>query len=317
MKSILKNIFVILIGVQVAFAGESLKFSEKVKNLGTVEQFQKFKWEVTVENISNQPVTFTKIKTTCGCTVAKPDKNTLNPGEKTKFIVVFNSEYFEGHVEKLVFIDTSTKERYVLRVIANVEKSVYLSPKRININTKDDYMEQLIEVKSFKNPDKIKISKVILPKIKGISYQITGNRSFVLKVNPEQIDKYGLNVVTVILEGNYKPLKLFLNIKKAKLYSVTPSDNLLFLNVKKGREHSQTVYIKSGEKFNILTNKTNIPFLKIKEIKKISDTKWKVSVTFNPDRVKRTTSGKTFLKLKTDNKKIGEINLAIVFHIIK
>ncbi|GEM_PF-2351483 len=317
MRKILGFVIVFITLTQSAFAGASLNFSEKVKNLGTIEQFKKFKWEITVENISDKPVSFTKIKTTCGCTVAKPEKNTLLPGEKTKFIVHFNSEYFEGHIEKLIFIDTSTKERYVLRIIANVQKSVYLTPNRVNVNTKDDYIEQLIEVKAFNNPEKVKILKVNLPKVKGISYEITGNRSFVLKVNPSEVDKEGLKIATVILKGNYKPLKLFINIKRAKLYTVTPSDNLLFLNIKKGKSYTKTVYINSKERFNILTKKSNVPFAKIKEIKKISENKWKVTVVFDSSKTGKMTSGKTFMTLKTDNGKMREIKLAIVFHIIK
>lgn len=318
MKKRIGGIFLImLLAMSNLFAANSLKFSEKVKNLGTIEQFKKFKWIVKVKNISDKPVTFTKIKTTCGCTLAKPKKNTLLPGEETNLIVNFNSEYFQGHVEKLIFIDTSTKERYTLRVIANVQKSIYIEPKRINISTKDDYIEQLVEVKSFQDPEKIKISKVVLPKIKGISYEITGSRSFVIKATPSKIDKSGLKIVKIILKGNYQPLLLYMNIKKAKLYTVSPSDNLLFLNIKKGRNYEKTVYIKSNEKFNILTKQSNVPFVKIKEIKKLSGNKWKVSVTFFPDKVKKASSGKTFLVLKTDNPKLNSIELGIVFHIIK
>ncbi len=318
MKKRTTGIFLIMFFViSNLFAANSLKFSERVKNLGTIEQFKKFKWVVKVKNISDKPVSFTNIKTTCGCTVARPEKNTLQPGDEINFIVHFNSEYFQGHVEKLVFIDTSTGERYTLRVLANVHKSVYLEPKRINITPEDDYIEQLIEVKGFKNLDKIKIKKVILPKIKGITYEITGNRSFVLKANPAKIDISGLKIAKIILNGDYQPLLLYINIKKIKNYTVSPSDNLLFLNIKKGRNYGRTVYIKSNYKFNILTKKSNVSFIKIKELKKLSDKKWKVSVTLSPDKIEKASSGKTFLILETDNSKFKTIKLGIVFHIIK
>ncbi|BBB32267.1 hypothetical protein TTHT_0695 [Thermotomaculum hydrothermale] len=317
MKKILGFLILVIIFSQNSIAANSLKFSETIKDLGTIEQFKKFEWIITVKNISNKPVTFTNIKTTCGCTMARPEKKTLLPGETTKFIVHFNSEYFHGHIEKLVFIDTSTKESYTLRIIANVQKGIYLEPERIKISTRDDYVEQLVEVKSFSNPEKIKIKKIYLPKIKGISYELTGNRAFVLKINPQKIDKYGLKIIKIELNGNYEPLRFFLNIKKIKEYTVTPNDNLLFLNVKKGKMYEKTVYITANEKFNIITKKSNIPFAKLKEVKKISDKKWKVTVIFNPNKIFRATSGKSILSLKTDNPKISNINLYVVFHLIK
>ncbi len=317
MKKIFPILVICLLTALNSVAGPSLKFSERVKKLGTIEQFKRFKWVIKVENVSDKPVSFTKIKTTCGCTLAKPEKQTIMPGKTINFTVIFNSEYFQGHIEKLVFIDTSTKERYTLRVIANVQKSIYIEPKRININGNEKYFEQLVEVKTFKNSRNIKIKKIFLPKEQGISYKKISNSSFVLKVEPTKIKSEGTKVGKVILEGNYKPLIFYINIKKPKFYSVSPTDNLLFLNVKSGKKYTKTVMIKSRKKFNILTKKSNIPFVKLKDVKRISDKEWKITIEFNPQKVFKTKFGKTMLILKTDNKTVGNINLPVIFNITK
>lgn len=75
--------------------------------------------------------------------------------------------------------------------------------------------------------------------------------------------------------------------------------------------------IKSRKKFNILTKKSNIPFVKLKDVKRISDKEWKITIEFNPQKVFKTKFGKTMLILKTDNKTVGNINLPVIFNITK
>ena len=308
-------ILITVLFVSKAFAGASLKFSETVKNLGLIPQHTTFKWNVKVKNISTKPVTITKVKTTCGCTVAKPEKNTLLPGEEVEFLVNFNSEAFLGKIEKLIFIDTANGERYTLRIRAMVEKVVYVSPKRIKIKTTDDYLEQLVEIKTLKDNLYPEIEKVILPQKQGLSYELTDKKSFVLKAKPSKL-KGGDYFVRIKLKKPKTELKVLLSVKVPKQYTVSPTDNLLFLNVKKGRNYKKTVKISSDKEFNILTKKSELPFIQINEVKKIDSKKWKVTLTLITSKLPGK-SGKTILSLKTDNNEIRDIKLGIVYHIIK
>ncbi len=314
MKKIL-GIMIAFLFVSAVFAKASLKFSETKKDFGLIPQHTLFNWKVKVKNVSSSPVSIVKIKTTCGCTVAKPEKETLLPGDETELLINFNSEAFLGKVEKLIFIDTNTKERYTLRLRAIVEKTVYISPKKIKIKTTDNYTEQLVEIKSLKENVYPEIAEVILPFKKGISYDITGKNSFVLKMQPDKL-KDGDFFIRVKLKKPKTELKTLLSVKVPKQYTVTPSDNLLFLNIKKGRNYKKTIRITSSQKFNILKETSGIPFIKINEMKKISDNEWKITLTLLTAKLPGK-SGKTRLSFKTDNNNIRDIKLGIVYHIIK
>lgn len=63
-----------------------------------------------------------KVNSTCGCTVAKPAKEKLQPGESTKLTVSFNSKNRSGRQKKFinVFNNDKTNTRYRLSIQANV-----------------------------------------------------------------------------------------------------------------------------------------------------------------------------------------------------
>lgn len=299
------------------FAANSLTFSEKVKDLGIIGQHKRFVWTVKVKNISQKPVSFKKIKTTCGCTYAKPEKKTILPGEEIKFKVIFNSEAFEGKIEKLVFIDTSTKERYVLKLKADVKKDIYIEPAKISVSTKDDYLEQLVEIKTFENNKKIKIAKIAPPKEKGIKIRKIDNKSFVVEITPSKFKKGGTRFVKIFIEGKNTPYSLPIEVKTPKKYSLFPSDTLLFLNTKMGTKTERVIEVSSKEKFNIISEKTGFPFLSIKSKEKISDNRWKITFLFDTEKLGNKKTGQDILKLKTDNKNAEFITIKIVYHITK
>ncbi len=297
-------------------ASPTLQFSEQIKDLGTIPQFKTFTWKVKVKNLSSKPVTFTSIITTRGCTLAKPGKKTLKGGEETTFIIKFNSQSFEGRVEKIVFVKTSTKEMYDLRIRAIVKREYYAEPSNITVSNKEEYFEQLIEIKSFKNKKPVQIKKIELPILKNVSYTLSNSNSFVLKMNPSKIKKEGKYVIRVYLKNYKHSVPVILIIKKPQYYSVYPSNNLLFLNVKEDRDYISIVTVKSKEPFNIVSQKTGLPCLKLEKSEKVSDCNWKLTFRFQPYKAK-TLSGKKTVLIKTDSKKIKDVKLNLVFHIIK
>lgn len=62
-------------------------------------------------NVSTQKITITKIVTSCGCTVAKADKNLLLPGAKGKIVLTFNPYQKAGTLENHAFVYTNISEK--------------------------------------------------------------------------------------------------------------------------------------------------------------------------------------------------------------
>jgi hypothetical protein len=62
--------------------------------------------EFLVKNISNEPLLFTNVGTTCGCTVAEYSKEPIAPGATTIIKAIYNAKT-EGPFYKIVTVNTN------------------------------------------------------------------------------------------------------------------------------------------------------------------------------------------------------------------
>ena len=76
-------------------------------DFGTVEQGKIATHDFTLINTGGDILKITDVHASCGCTVAKPDKNELAPGETTNIKVEFNSAGREGKQEKMIYVKTN------------------------------------------------------------------------------------------------------------------------------------------------------------------------------------------------------------------
>src|SRR6478736_5385400 len=58
------------------------------------------------KNAGPGPVTITSLKTTCGCTTARLDKRTYQPGEQGEVVAVYKFPFQHGALRKLVLVTT-------------------------------------------------------------------------------------------------------------------------------------------------------------------------------------------------------------------
>ncbi len=73
-------------------------------NFGTIVQGQKVHYDFYVTNSGGDLLKIENVRASCGCTVAKPDKNQLAPGEGTKINVTFNSAGKMGPQVKSIYV---------------------------------------------------------------------------------------------------------------------------------------------------------------------------------------------------------------------
>jgi hypothetical protein len=69
-----------------------------------------------LKNIGQDSLAITKVKPTCGCTTAPLSSNSIAPGAEANLTAIFNSEKFNGRVNKQINIDTSDPIRPYLKV---------------------------------------------------------------------------------------------------------------------------------------------------------------------------------------------------------
>ena len=90
-------------------------------NFGKVKEGQVVNHNFALKNDSKKTLNILEVKTSCGCTGSKAQKNTLLTGEKTLLEVQFNSKGFSGPVEKSIYVQTDDLDSPLFTFIIKAE----------------------------------------------------------------------------------------------------------------------------------------------------------------------------------------------------
>ncbi len=82
----------------------SIVFNKTTHDFGKINQKSEVKTTFEIENKGNATLLIRKTKASCGCTVTKPEKTELKPGEKTTLNVTFSSGYKKGKQKKSITV---------------------------------------------------------------------------------------------------------------------------------------------------------------------------------------------------------------------
>lgn len=92
--------------------GRGLCFERTTINIGTLsEDDAPARYHFKYCNISKNPVRLCKLTTSCGCTVAKCDKNLVQPGEQGEIILIFSPKDQAGDLYREAFVYTNLSEK--------------------------------------------------------------------------------------------------------------------------------------------------------------------------------------------------------------
>jgi hypothetical protein len=86
-------------------------------NFGSIPKGSIVSHAYKIKNIGQDTLNIVKVKPTCGCTTAPLSSNSIAPGQEADLTANFNSEKFNGRVNKQINIDTSDPIRPYLKVI--------------------------------------------------------------------------------------------------------------------------------------------------------------------------------------------------------
>lgn len=101
-----------------------IEFENKIYNFGTINQGEKRSYDFKFTNTGKQNLIIRKIRSTCGCTVVKPDKDVIKPGESSSLKATFNSAGKSNRQNKSITVITNDPKnpQTTLRVTGNVIK---------------------------------------------------------------------------------------------------------------------------------------------------------------------------------------------------
>ena len=124
MKYLMSFLLLIILTVTInaQFIGSRITSLEKEFDFGNIVEGAIVTHDFVITNDGDSELYLIKVSSTCGCTVAKPEKEKLKPGETTKLRTTFNSKGKHGRQKKYinVFTNDTSNIRYRLVILANV-----------------------------------------------------------------------------------------------------------------------------------------------------------------------------------------------------
>lgn len=82
-----------------------------VQNLGSIQKGQVVEISWRFKNTGSKPLYVANVHAQCGCTTPDPPKEPIAPGAEGVIKAKFNSENFNGHVTKEVYVEANNSNR--------------------------------------------------------------------------------------------------------------------------------------------------------------------------------------------------------------
>lgn len=88
------------------------------------------KASIALKNEGSEVLIIQSVKPGCGCSAAKPNKDTLAPGESSTMDVEFNISNYTGVTSKSIAIETNdpNRSKVFFRITANVNRAIIIKP---------------------------------------------------------------------------------------------------------------------------------------------------------------------------------------------
>ncbi|MCF6284646.1 MAG: DUF1573 domain-containing protein [Candidatus Hydrogenedentes bacterium] len=153
--------------VATAYAGPAIMSPAPVFDFGEMDNSQKVLHDFVLKNVGDEPLEISNVKTSCGCTVAKLENKTLEPGEETKISATLNLKGKQGNQSKKITVFSNDPEApsFYLEFKGVAMATIMLEPKLLNMGRimDNEAHTQTVTVKSMKEGHSFKIEKVMVP----------------------------------------------------------------------------------------------------------------------------------------------------------
>ncbi len=255
--------------------------------------------EVVMKNVGTGPLTIKNVRSSCGCTVAKPTEGTWNgkvlaPGATEVIKLSYNTKKAARKVSQTITIesDDSTSPRYALKVSGEVKQAFDIKPaERVVFASieRDSAVTETVELSNnMDQPIQLKLKDSEIGKMFDIKLdEIEAGKKYKLSVSTRPPLKVGPNAGTIVLEtGLEKNPEISIPVSAYIAPRVAVSPPRLFVSPKVATPFERIIRV---------THKADNP-LQIKEIKSSSD---KITAEVMPPKP-NATAGRTmsFIEIK-------------------
>ncbi|MAE09123.1 MAG: hypothetical protein CL661_10230 [Bacteroidetes bacterium] len=115
---------------QITEKGNTISWESRTYDFKTVEQNKPAIAEFVFTNTSSEPISISRVKSSCGCTVTGYDKAPILPGQESKITATYNSRK-PGSFRKSISVFMSDNSQFTLNIKGKVEAKGQLTKKDI------------------------------------------------------------------------------------------------------------------------------------------------------------------------------------------
>ncbi len=112
-----------------AAIGPKIQFKELKWDFGNKKQGEVLTHTFRFENVGDEPLVISRVRTSCGCAAAILSKKELNPGEKGEIQVKFNTQGYYGEQNKFIYVESNDPSESVKQLMISASIEVPPSPK--------------------------------------------------------------------------------------------------------------------------------------------------------------------------------------------
>jgi len=92
------------------------EFDSDIIDYGSVKQNSEGKRSFTFKNIGNSPIIITKVKASCGCTVATKPNQPIMPGETAKIGVKYDTKRIGAFSKSITITSNASETAKIIRI---------------------------------------------------------------------------------------------------------------------------------------------------------------------------------------------------------
>jgi len=310
----------------VAFAGLAfaqkphIEFTNSTHDFGDIEKGDKVNTVFQFKNSGDAPLEIINVGTSCGCTTAKPEKTTYQPGETGQIPVEFDSTRFSGPITKRITVTTNDADspKTVVTIKGMVTVDVEYKPSSVFFpNAKMGTSVSQDIILSTKKLDKLNVSNIKVN---------IENDSVMVETKPSEDGK--TMTMTVTADGSKFPagkarfsgyltfdtnsesqptIRVPVTVNVRRPVKATPN-SVYFFASKQGKERTVNVNVISNENkpFEILEKSSDLDFIKI-DVLEDEGSKKSLVATLSADAKPGKFSGKIKLVLNVEDQPELEI----------
>lgn len=304
-----------------AAAGPRIEFATNIHDFGKVVGGESVRFDFLFTNVGDESLQINRVLTSCGCTTAGEWDRTVEPGQKGKIPIEFNTGRFKGEIKKSIKVLTNApgQEQVTIWLKATIWQPVEITPPYVafgSIMDRTQPQEKTVKIVShFEDPLEIRKIETTNPTFQAELKTIKPGKEFKLVVRAVPPFKNGSQWSTITLETS-SPAKPKITINAsgyaAPRVQFTPSRLLLHpYPLERDTERSIFVIHNATAPLKILDVTVNVDSVATRLIEMKPGKQFRITVKFPAGfSVKKDDGAK--LSFKTDDPISPKVDIPIL-----